>query len=429
MAEEKELEVKTEDVNELLTAVPKWLVRWGITMIFIIMVMALALSFFIKYPDTLSAKTIITTKNPPVTLVAKASGKIVELTVTNNKLVKKGDVLLILENSSNYKDISRVRLLLDSIQQKLKSKLLPGIIYYDSLQMGELTPDFLAFLKSLNDYKLQLKTNPQGKEIEIINKELEGYGVLQGKYQNQENIYKEEFSLIDKDFNRYNTLFQSQSISAKEFEDKKRDYLASKRNYESIKITNINNELTINNLEKNKLQLQMQAYQELDKFEQALNQSIQSLKSKIENWEQTYLLKSPIDGTISLFNFWIKNQNIKEGEDVLSIVPAEKQEVIAKLILPVQNSGKLKMGQFVNIKLENYPYQEYGMLEGSVKSISLMPKNQNYAIEVSLSNSLTTSYHKKLEYKQEMQGSADIITEDLSVFDRVFYQFRKMLKK
>ena len=52
MAEEKEIELKTEDVNELLTSVPKWIIRWGVTMIFSIMVAALALSYFIKYPDT-----------------------------------------------------------------------------------------------------------------------------------------------------------------------------------------------------------------------------------------------------------------------------------------------------------------------------------------------------------------------------------------
>ncbi len=424
---EKEIEIKTEEVNELLTAVPKWIVRWGVTIIFLMMIIGLSLSFFIKYPDTLSAKTIITTVNPPVTLIAKTNGKIIELKTKNNQLVKQGEVLLVIENPANYKDVNKISYLLDTLN--FKTKIVPEITSYDLLQMGDLTPGFIAFLKSYNDYKLQLEINPQEKEIEIINKELSEYQVLQGKYQNQENIFKEEFSLVEKDFNRYNTLFQSAAISAKEFEDKKREYLLSKRNYENVKITNINNKLTINNLEKNKLQLQMQAYQENEKFEQSLNQNIQALKSQIETWQQTYLLKAPIDGKVSLFNYWSNNQNLKQGDEVLSIVPTQKQEMIAKLFLPVNNSGKLRIGQTVNIKLNNYLYQEYGMLKGSVKNISVMPKNESYAIEVSLPNKLTTSYNKHLDYKEEMQGTADIITEELSVFDRVFYQFRKILKK
>jgi multidrug resistance efflux pump len=432
MAEEKEIELKTEDVNELLTSVPNWIIRWGVTMIFCIMVAALALSYFIKYPDTLTAKATITTINPPVTLVSKANGKIIELKVKNNQSVKKDEVLFVIESAANYNSILAIDTILkdfdknDSLNYIKLNRL--SLLGKHGEGLGGITPMFIVFFKSYNDYKLQKELNPQIKEVEIIDKELAEYQALQGKYQNQENIYKEEFSLIEKDFNRFTTLFSNQSISAKEFEDKKREFLSAKRNYESIKITNINNKLAINNLEKNKLQLQMQAYQEIEKFEKTLSQSVQSLKSEIETWEQAYLLKAPIEGKVSLFNYWAINQNIKQGDEILSIVPSIKQEIIAKLFLPVQNSSKLKIGQTVNIKLDNYQFQEFGMLKGRVENVSLVPQKDTYAIEVSLPNNLITSYNKQLVYKEEMQGTADIITEELSVFDRVFYQFRKILK-
>jgi multidrug resistance efflux pump len=432
MAEQKEIELKTEDVNELLTSVPKWIIRWGVTMIFSIMVAALALSYFIKYPDTLAAKATITTLNPPTTLISKANGKIIELKVKNSQSVKKDDVLLVIESAANYNSILAIDTILkdfdknDSLNYIKLNRL--SLLGKHGEGLGGITPMFIVFFKSYNDYKLQKELNPQIKEVEIIDKELAEYQALQGKFQNQENIYKEEFSLIEKDFNRFTTLFSNQSISAKEFEDNKREFLSAKRNYESIKITNINNKLAINNLEKNKLQLQIQAYQEIERFEKALSQSVQTLQSEIETWEQTYLLKAPIEGKVSLFNYWAINQNIKQGDEILSIVPSIKQEIIAKLFLPVQNSNKLKIGQTVNIKLDNYQFQEFGMLKGRVENVSLVPQKDTYAIEVSLPNNLITSYNKQLVYKEEMQGTADIITEELSVFDRVFYQFRKILK-
>jgi len=429
MREEIDIEIKTEAVNELLKAVPKWIVRWGISVIFLIILLVLALSFVIKYPDRLSAKTTITTTNPPVTLVAKTNGKITELKVKNNQSVQKGEVLMVIENSVNYQDVNKVAHLLDILQAQLKRGTVPEINFDDSLQMGELTPAFIACLKSYSDYKLQLKVNSKEKEIAIINQELSEYQRLKGKYQNQETIYNEELILFEKDHQRYQALFKNGSISSKEYEDKKREFLSTKRNYESVKIANINKNLATNNLQKNKLQLESQSYQENKKYEQALNQSAQALKSQIDTWQQTYLIKAPIDGAVSLFNYWNIHQNIKQGDVVLSIIPEAKQTIIAKLFLPVQNSGKLKVGQQVNIKLDNYVYQEYGTLSGNVKTISKMPQNETYAIEVSLKNKLTTSYHKKLEYKEEMQGLADIITEELSVFDRVFYQLRKILKK
>jgi multidrug resistance efflux pump len=429
MAEEGEIEIKTEEVNELLTAVPKWIIRWGISIMFLITLLILTLSFFIRYPDTLTAKTTITTLNPPVTLVSRTSGKIFALKVKNNQAVFRNDVLLVIENASNYQDVLKMQTLIDTFQLNLKHHNgLQEFIAFDSLQLGSITNSFLQFLRSYNDYKLFIETKPQEKEIEIINSELATYAALNLKYQAQENLTKEEFELIEKDFNRYRTLFQNSAISAKEFEDKNRDYLNAKKTYENIKIANLNNSITVNNLEKNKLQLKILSIQEGEKYTQELNRAIQTLKSEIENWKQTYLLISPIEGTVSLFNYWTENQTVKQGEEIVGIIPSQKQEMIAKLILPVQNTGKLKLGQHVNIKLNNYAYEEYGMLEGYIKNISMMPQNGNYAIEVSIPNKLITSYNKQLAYKEEMEGAADIITEDLSIFDRVFYQFRKLMK-
>jgi multidrug resistance efflux pump len=422
-----ETDIKTEEVNELLTAVPSWIIRWGISIIFFLILLVLLLSFLIKYPNTLTAKTIITTTNPPITLVAKASGKIARLHAKNNEYVKKGDVLLLIENSAEYDDVNCVISLLDTL--KTNTEIFPDITRYDSLQLGDLTPSFIAFLKSWNDYKLQMETTPEEKEILIINKELLEYQSLQTKYHNQENIYAEEFLLAEKDLNRYTILYQNASISIKEFEDRKREFLTSKRNYENVKIASINNKLTINSLEKNKLQLKMKAYQINENYEQGLKQSIQTIKSQIETWEQIYCVKAPIDGCVSLFNYWSTHQNLKQGDEILTIIPIQKQEIIAKLFLPSENSGKLKKGQSVNIKLNNYAYQEYGMLEGIIKNISEMPQQETYAIDVSLYNNLTTTYLKKLEYKEEMHGVADIITEKISVFDRVFNQFQRIIQK
>ena len=337
---------------------------------------------------------------------------------------------MVLENPANYKHVLAVSSLLDTFQTNLKFKrTIPEMVFYDSLQLGDISTPFLQFLKSYNSYKLFSETHPQQKEILIINKELETYSILLSKYQMQENLSKQEFDLMEKDFNRFNSLFQNGTISSKEFEDKNRDYLAAKKNYENIKISNLNNKITINNLEKNILQLQLLAVQDSEKYIQELNESIQRLKLQLETWEQTYLIIAPFNGIVSLFNYWNVNQAIRQGDEVLSLVPAQKQEVIGKLILPLQNSGKLKNGQTVNIKLNNYPYQEYGMLKGIVRNISVIPQKQNYAVEVALPEQLTTTYKKKLEYKEEMQGNAEIVTEELSLFNRIFYQFRKLMKK
>jgi hypothetical protein len=81
------------------------------------------------------------------------------------------------------------------------------------------------------------------------------------------------------------------------------------------------------------------------------------------------------------------------------------------------------------IKLDNYPYNENGMLRGVVTNISTVPNKDTYAIDVDLNNGLTTSYNKTLLYKEEMKGKADIITKNISVMDRIFFNFKKLVDR
>ena len=94
------------------------------------------------------------------------------------------------------------------------------------------------------------------------------------------------------------------------------------------------------------------------------------------------------------------------------------------------NSGKIKIGQNVNIKLENFPETEFGIIRGKVEKISLTAdKNGFYIIDVSLPEKLITSYEKEISFKQEMRGSAEIITDDLRLVERVFYQFKELMNQ
>lgn len=428
MMDNSKFEIKGAEESELLTTPPHWVIQWGGTIIFSLLLITLTFSIFIKYPDVLNAKVLLTNTNPPVTIVSKTSGRIVRLNFVNNAKVKEGDILLVIENSAQYKDVILLENFLIKIHENFKLSIDPKFCY-DSLQLGELTPYFVAFMKSYNDFQLHLIVAPQRKEIDIINTQLKEYLELQDRYTEQELIFKEEFSLVEKDFNRIKILFQNQSISAKEMEDKNREFLASKRTYEGLKTAYIKNALTINDLEKSKLQLQVLDYQEDSRLEQEVIQSFKTLSSEIENWKQRYLLIAPIDGTVSLFDYWSVNQNIKQGEEILSIIPMARPVIIAKLEIPVFNSGKLRKGQVVNLKLNNYPYQEFGILKGLVADISEVPHKEKYSIKVALPNQLKTTYGKTIDYRQEMQGIGEIITEERSFFERIFDRFSSVLNR
>ena len=156
-------------------------------------------------------------------------------------------------------------------------------------------------------------------------------------------------------------------------------------------------------------------------------QSFNQLKKGIKDWEMQYVLSSKINGKVSFLNYWSQNQTVNQTDLVFTIIPSENSSFIAKLKTPARNLGKVMLGQKVNIKLQNYPDYEFGVLKGVVNNISEISNNDGfYTIDVSLPKNLITSYNKEITFKQEMTGIAEIITEDLRLIERFFYQLKQI---
>jgi hypothetical protein len=160
----------------------------------------------------------------------------------------------------------------------------------------------------------------------------------------------------------------------------------------------------------------------------AVTEGYKNLMSNIAEWEQNYVLKAPIHGVVSFFKFQHQYQVVQESEEVFTIVPAGTQKLLGRVYMPTFNSGKVKVGQRAIIKLNDYPYQEFGIIHGSVRSISDVAKSDSYAIELLVPEKLNTTYNKELPFRPQMQGQVEIVTEDLRLIERVYYQFRSMLR-
>jgi HlyD family secretion protein len=423
-----EVDEQSEFIKEAMTQPPQWIFRYGISLFFILICTILFLSNYIKYPDILTADITLTTLNPPVTLVAKNNGKLTHLLVKNNSSVKTNQTIAVIENTSNYTDVLYLYDNCNKLLEQLKlSDSIPKVNIKDSLKVGELTPHYLLVLKSIKDLNLYKEVNSFKKQIALLHNDLISYNDLLSKYKQQQNLNNQELELTEKDYKRDNSLLKDGAISAREYENKKKEYLRALNSNETTKITLSNTLIQINSIEKSILQLQIQDYQEKSKLRSELQQNVKSLVSEIIKWKQLYLIESPIDGKISFFNIWSINQNIKLGDELFSIIPIQEQHFIGKCILPILNTGKLSVGQNVNIKLDNYPYSENGMLQGVVTNVSEVPNKDTYAVDVVLKNGLKTSYNKTLVYKEQMKGTADIITKNISVMDRIFFNFRKLV--
>jgi multidrug resistance efflux pump len=424
----EELNIYSEEVKDVLSKPPKVIFRWGNTILFVFISLVLFLSWLIKYPDVVSAQAVLTTEIPPQKEYARVSGKIDSLFVENFQQVKKQTTLAFIENTANYKDVIYLKSILDTLKINQTSFYFP-LDDLPMLLLGNMEDEFSLFE---NNYVLYL-LNKESQSF--LNNDLANlYSLSQLSYRlqtlnNQKELNREELIYKKKDLERNEKLLNKGVISIQEFENRKLEYLQAERSYKNMSVSISQIKENINNTRNLKKQTTIDnTRQEVTLFKGVL-QALDQLKTAIKEWEFKYLFKSNIEGTVSFMKIWHKNQNINNGDFVFTIIPKNNSAYICKVQAPVLNSGKIKVGQDVNIKLSSYPENEFGILKGKIKEISLIPNNEGlYLIDVELSKNLITTHGKEIKFKQEMQGVAEIITEDLRLIERVFYQLKEIFK-
>jgi len=433
MSEEDKIELRSEEFQEVLGSVPPWILRWGITVLAAVVVILLIGSAIIKYPDVIPAQIILTGSTPPATLVAHASGKIKELYVKDNQEVKTGDYLAVIDNSANTEDILFLKNYLATPNPSEGGELLPPLRGGLGRGFGSLQQLFTSFYTTLFEYTeyQRLLYYPQKKTMtqERITQYEKQYQTLL----NQQRITEEQFAIVQKQYSRDSLLHIKGVISDQDLETTKNAFLQSLASRENAHASLQNTQIQIGQLKESLLDTNEQGTEKLNSLQMQLQSLVSQLKTGIEDWELTYVLQAPIAGKITFTSYWVENQNVTAGGAVFTIIPNSTVPMIGRALLPVARSGKVKEGQKVNIRLQNFPENEYGILRGTVQHISLVPVQSGttayYSVEIALTNGLITTYKKELPYLSDMQGQADIITEDLSLLERLVLPIKKILKE
>ena len=427
MPSEKEIELRCEEVQEILTRVPHWMIRWGSIVVLLILLSLFFVSWLVKYPDIITTQIIITTNIPPEKLVAKVSGKIEAILVNDRSLVSSNVPLAVIENSANHEAVFLLKSIVDTIN--IDKNIFP-FEKLNSAQLGEIESFYAVFQKESIADELNTKLQPYKVEGSA-----QSYEAIQLKerlslLESQKSNNQSELQLQKSDLDRYDLLYKKGIIAAQELEKHKLTYLQVQRNYKSLLSTISQLKSSLNELNKNSKTTQINENKENVNLERNVIQAFFQLKKAIKDWELNYVLRSSIDGKVSFLQLWSKNQTVNAGDNVFAIIPTNESGYIGKVKAPAQNSGKIQIRQIVNIRLANYPDREFGIIKGVIKAISLTPdKDGNLLINVLLPNSLETSYKKQITFQQEMSGTADIVTEDLRLIERLLYQFRDIFRR
>jgi len=424
-----EIELRSDEFQEIVQQSPRWMIRSGISLIFGIIILLLLGSYFFRYPDVINANIVVLSENPPAYLAARTTARIDSIIVSDQQIVSDNQIIAILESTANFEDA-----------MKLKDMLLrmePFMIAFDTLnsiqpetdlQLGDIQSDYSSFVRLHNDYFAFLRLKLYPKKIKALRQQVAMNRIYYDRLWAQKQDMESDYRLASSQFKRDSLLQLNGVLSDLDIEKSKTLFIQKKYNLNVARTKLAETQSSNLKLDQEVVDAEMEFADQKKKAQNSLIEAMNILKSRLAFWEQSFIIRTPIEGKVSFTNFWSKNQQVKKDEIVFTIIPEKQSQIIGRISLPVKGAGKVTVAQKVNIRFENFPYMEYGYIKGTVKNISLIPSNENYIVEVELPQDLITNYNIPLKFSQEMKGSAEIITEDLRLIQRFINPVKSLLK-
>ena len=213
-------------------------------------------------------------------------------------------------------------------------------------------------------------------------------------------------------------------LSASQLQDEEIVFLGQQRAETSTLRALTDAEIEASEVEKEIRDLEHVRAEALRIARQELRANFNRLRGEIDVWDADYVLRAPAAGVVAFYDFWSDQQFVTAGRQVFLVVPPTTQ-LIGRMPVSQGGAGKIRPGQTVRVRLDDFPYKEFGIVTGRVQSVSMVARDGANLVLIDLPHPLVTSFHRQIEFRQEMTGKASIVTEDIRLIGRVLYEVRR----
>lgn len=424
MENESNLNLKSEEVQEILGTPPGWLLRYGTLLFFLIIVLLFWLSYWIKYPDVVEHEIIISFNDPPIKMISPNSGYIDLIYASQNQKVKKGQLLVTFKTDADYQDVLTIYENLLKVKSLDINKLI-SINLDENIRVGEIQNSLLEFIEMQKQYSNQLK----GDNVSFTKKDVQKQIVaLESGVLYLINL-KESISVqidnIQIQLKNEEVMVKMDKLSQTELNKTRDKYIGLNSNLNATEAEIKDKQIKINTLKNELISINLGGEKGREIAELKLKDSFIQLKTKISQWIYTNLIISPSDGVLQIISGNLKaDQYISKDEPLFIIIPSQSKEMRGIMNIPFTESGNIEKNQKVLVRLKSYPSAQYGILEGRVLNISKVAIELNNEmvspINVNFQNGLITTKGYKISNEQELSGTGRIITKEKRFIQRIF---------
>lgn len=397
-----------------------WYFRYGMSLLFTLFLVLLLLGMAIPYPDHLSSDAVLRTPNPAISVQARATIPLDTILVRAGDTIQSSTLLAVLDNTALYRDVAKIKESLMETQHEHFYDRVANQTNTTVLKLGSgVQRAYQRYVRAKMDLVLQVENRKDSLGFRDWTQRMK---LSQSNYFQKKEalaLAERELELARNTFERYQGLHEKGVISDQEWEGHKNRFINVQGKQRAAQNEHENTKRAYLQLATRRRLAEANLLARSQIRESELHLAQQELWAVIAEWEEKYLLRSPIHGRVVFMQDWQPKQSVTQGNPVFAIVPLGKQPWFAHCKIPMQNSGKLKLGQRVLVSLDNYPVLENGYVEGTVERIAEVPLDGHYSVRVNLEGTDTA-----LQLGQEMRGTAKIIIEDTNLLQRLFQNLR-----
>lgn len=413
---------RSEEVQTIIDRMPTEGSAYVAVITIVLIAIIFTLGFLVRYHDTVDGQISITALNAPVRVVSNGNGRL-HLLADNGATVTRGTVVSYLDNSADYRDVHTV----DSIVNSCDITKVAVIPLSEQLELGEISPAYSGFYIAHKQYHYFVNSNTYGIRRNSLKSQIEMDDKISDNIRNEIAIRNEILKISAGQLSKDSIIHSKKAMSEADYVRQKAEYLVAEESYQTLQteLSSIQSRMKKNTMDIE--QLDAEEKESIHKLLLDLITTKNELTNRIAVWKQNFVVASPIDGKLEYLDFWRQNSFVQAGQELYSVIPL-KNEMIGEVVIPSFGSGKVQVGQRVNVKLNNYPYDEYGSIKGIVQSISVITskiKTENgdaeaYRVMVEFPDGSVTNYGTKLDLNFESKGTAEIITKNKRLIQRLF---------
>ena len=413
------------EVREFMGRPPHWLLQSGTTMLAAVLTLLLILSVVIKYPDTITARLSVTGTQPVVEVVARQSGHIESLRIREKQHVAKGEVLAVIQSTAR----SAVALALIEKLNRLAPEITGegagfSVSFKPEEGLGKLQDSYADFLGAFNQLRSIIADDYAQKAGALLRQQLEGKQAQIVTLRAQQENSRRELELARAKYERMKVLHARSTISTSQLQDEEMATLAQLRADGATQKLRTDTEIEAARMEKEMRDLDHERREALRIGREKVRVTLNKLRGELDVWEADYVLRAPADGLVAFYDFWSDQQFVTAARQVFLIVP-ETTRLVGRMPVSQGGTGKIKPGQIVRIRFDDFPFKEFGLMTGRVQSVSMVAREGANLVLVDIPYPMVTSFKKRIQFKQDMTGGASVVTEDIRLLGRVLYEIRR----